>query len=80
MPCPPAAPADANSIAQQALGNIRTVYAFNGEERTLEAYSASLQPPLKVCLNGNHVPCPLHGAVLHFQAACCAMLPFCCTR
>ncbi|EFN58606.1 hypothetical protein CHLNCDRAFT_34209 [Chlorella variabilis] len=40
--------ADANSIAQQALGNIRTVYAFNGEERTLEAYSASLQPPLKV--------------------------------
>lgn len=61
---PPAAPlwpsaphlprvrADANSIAQQALGNIRTVYAFNGEQRTLEAYSAALEQPVKVGWGG----------------------------
>jgi len=64
-------PADANSIAQQALGNIRTVYAFNGEERTLEAYSKSLDEPVKVggcqgvlCYA---VPCcglPLYGSTL----------------
>ena len=40
--------ADANSIAQQALANIRTVYSFNGEERTSQAYSDSLQDPLRV--------------------------------
>ncbi len=40
--------ADANSIAQQALANIRTVYSFNGEERTSQAYAESLQDPLRV--------------------------------
>ncbi|KAL4457545.1 hypothetical protein ABPG75_012410 [Micractinium tetrahymenae] len=39
---------DANSIAQQALGNIRTVYAFNGEQRTLDAYSGALDEPVGV--------------------------------
>eukprot|EP00887_Chlorella_sp_A99_P002677 scaffold6.g2677.t1 len=38
----------ANSVAQQALGNIRTVYAFNGEERTVAAYEAVLEHPCKV--------------------------------
>ena len=41
---------DANAIAQQALGNIRTVYAFNGEERTVEHYISSLDTPVKVSL------------------------------
>lgn len=45
-PAPP--PAEAQSIASQALGNIRTVYAFNGEERTLETYAAALDEPVKV--------------------------------
>ncbi|GAB4820940.1 hypothetical protein N2152v2_007986 [Parachlorella kessleri] len=40
--------ADANSIAQQALANIRTVYSFSGEERTSQAYADSLQDPLRV--------------------------------
>lgn len=39
---------DANSIALQALSNIRTVHCFNGEHRTEEAYAASLQEPLRV--------------------------------
>ena len=45
---------EANSIAQQALASIRTVYAFNGEQRTLDAYSASLEQPVKVggCARG----------------------------
>lgn len=38
----------ANSVAQQALGNIRTVYAFNGEQRTVESYSSTLDHPMKV--------------------------------
>jgi ATP-binding cassette subfamily B (MDR/TAP) protein 1 len=38
----------ANSIAQQALANVRTVYAFNGAERMVEAYSACLDTPMKV--------------------------------
>ncbi len=43
-----ALPAEANSIAQQALANVRTVYAFNGTERTLETYAASLDKPMQV--------------------------------
>ena len=46
IPLPP--PAEANSIAQQALANVRTVYAFNGGERTVEAYAACLDMPMKV--------------------------------
>ena len=44
----PLQPAEANSIAQQALGNIRTVYAFNGDQRTVAAYDAKLDDPVKV--------------------------------
>ena len=40
--------ADANSIAQQALGSVRTVYAFNAEGRTVEAYNEALQDPVRV--------------------------------
>jgi ATP-binding cassette, subfamily B (MDR/TAP), member 1 len=40
--------ADANSLAQQALANVRTVYAFNGEERTVNEYDHALDAPLKV--------------------------------
>ena len=42
-----AAYANANTISQQALGNIRTVAAFNREERVVQDYSASLDYPLK---------------------------------
>lgn len=38
----------ANSQAQQALSNVRTVYAFNGQEKTLEAYRAALEMPTRV--------------------------------
>ncbi|KAG7669217.1 hypothetical protein Ndes2526B_g05515 [Nannochloris sp. 'desiccata'] len=40
--------ADANSLAQQALANVRTVYAFNGEERTVNDYNHALEAPLNV--------------------------------
>ena len=40
--------ADANSLAQQALANVRTVYAFNGEERTVNDYDHALEAPLNV--------------------------------
>lgn len=43
-------PADANTIAQQALSNVRTVYSFNAEERTVNAYSGCLEQPLEVCV------------------------------
>jgi len=43
-----ALPEEVNSIAQQALANVRTVYAFNGTERTLETYAASLDKPMQV--------------------------------
>lgn len=39
--------AHANTISQQALGNIRTVAAFNREEKVAQDYSASLEYPLK---------------------------------
>ncbi len=48
-----AVPAEANSIAQQALANVRTVYAFNGADRTVEAYAASLDTPMKVGVLGS---------------------------
>jgi len=31
--------AGANSLAQEALGNMRTLSAFNGQKRTIEKYS-----------------------------------------
>ena len=40
--------ADANSQAQQALSNIRTVYAFNAEDRTGDEYDGALDLPTKV--------------------------------
>jgi ATP-binding cassette subfamily B (MDR/TAP) protein 1 len=39
--------AKANTISQQALGNIRTVAAFNHEEQVVREYSAALEWPLK---------------------------------
>jgi ATP-binding cassette subfamily B (MDR/TAP) protein 1 len=42
--------AKANSIAQQALGNVRTIYAFNGETRTTNAYDDSLTPATNVAV------------------------------
>ena len=42
--------AKANSIAQQALGNVRTIYAFNGETRTADAYDDSLTPATNVAV------------------------------
>ena len=40
--------ADANSLAQQALSNVRTVYAFNGQERSVNAFDESLEKPMRV--------------------------------
>jgi ATP-binding cassette subfamily B (MDR/TAP) protein 1 len=42
-----AAYAEANTISQQALGNVRTVAAFNGGDRVVRSYSAALDWPLK---------------------------------
>lgn len=39
--------AKANTISQQALGNIRTVAAFNHEDQVVREYSAALDWPLK---------------------------------
>ena len=39
---------DANSIAQQALGSVRTVYAFNAEGRTVEAYNEAMKGEIAV--------------------------------
>ena len=38
----------ANSLATQALSNIRTVYAFSGEPRSLESYKGALDEPVTV--------------------------------
>lgn len=40
--------ADANAIAQQAFGNVRTVYAMNAEKRTAQQYDDSLEEPMRV--------------------------------
>ena len=42
--------AGANSIATEALAAVRTVLSFNGEQRTLERYRASLQKPMQTGL------------------------------
>eukprot|EP00889_Picochlorum_renovo_P000110 jgi/Picre1/27140/NNA_000109.t1 len=44
-----------NSLAQQALGNIRTIYAFNGESRTVKEYDECLQPSTKVGINQGYL-------------------------
>ena len=41
-----AAYSDGNTIAQQALSSIRTVYSFNAEEMTKKAYEATLGVPV----------------------------------
>jgi ATP-binding cassette subfamily B (MDR/TAP) protein 1 len=40
-----AAYAAANALAAEALGNVRTVAAFGGEERSVAAYDAALEAP-----------------------------------
>ena len=42
--------AAANGIATEALAAVRTVLSFNGEQRTLERYRASLQKPMQTGL------------------------------
>lgn len=43
-----AAYADAGKVAEEAISQIRTVYAFVGEEKAVEAYSTSLNKALKL--------------------------------
>ncbi|KAJ4960390.1 hypothetical protein NE237_020300 [Protea cynaroides] len=40
----------ADTIAEQAISSIRTVYSFVGERKTMEAYSAALQGTIKLGL------------------------------
>ena len=64
--------AGANGIATEALAAVRTVLSFNGEQRTLERYRASLQKPMQTGLpalqssafsNGrSHLRLPPHPA------------------
>ena len=46
--------AGANGIATEALAAVRTVLSFNGEQRTLERYRASLQKPMQTGLPAVH--------------------------
>ncbi|GFH13376.1 uncharacterized protein HaLaN_09250, partial [Haematococcus lacustris] len=39
---------DASSLAQQALSQVRTVAAYNGEERTVSSYEKALEMPTNV--------------------------------
>ncbi|KAL6755759.1 MDR-like ABC transporter [Haematococcus lacustris] len=39
---------DASSLAQQALSQVRTVAAYNGEERTVSSYANALEMPTNV--------------------------------
>eukprot|EP00873_Tetraselmis_striata_P012568 jgi/Tetstr1/432832/TSEL_022182.t2 len=57
-----AAYADANSIAQQALSSVRTVFSFNAEAATKEAYAAKLEVPQAMGTKQGFVT----GAVLGF--------------
>ena len=54
--------AEANSLAQQSLSTVRTVYAFNGEERTLQDFDAALEVPTKVGIKAGF----LAGSTLGF--------------
>ena len=38
----------ASSLAQEALANVRTVFSFNGQERTITAYDEALAIPEKI--------------------------------
>lgn len=42
----------ANGIASEALAAIRTVYSFNGEDRTVRRYGMSLSRPMQVGIKG----------------------------
>lgn len=42
----------ANGIASEALAAIRTVFSFNGEQRTAERYSNSLTKPMQAGIRG----------------------------
>ena len=62
--------AGANSLAQQALGNIRTVYAYNGEDKALQTYEDSLERPMKIGIKQGF----FSASVLGFTN----MIAFCC--
>eukprot|EP00850_Spirogloea_muscicola_P019763 SM000198S05334 [mRNA] locus=s198:71017:85178:- [translate_table: standard] len=42
----------AGGVAEQAVAQVRTVYSFTGESRTLRAYAAALEMPLKLGIQG----------------------------
>eukprot|EP00850_Spirogloea_muscicola_P002385 SM000009S23514 [mRNA] locus=s9:452194:477102:- [translate_table: standard] len=42
----------AGGVAEQAVAQVRTVYSFTGESRTLRAYAAALERPLKLGIQG----------------------------
>eukprot|EP00891_Asterochloris_glomerata_P003655 jgi/Astpho2/3655/e_gw1.00059.3.1_t len=62
--------AAANGIATEALAAVRTVLSFNGEQRTLERYRASLQKPMQTgILSGALSGCTLGTANLIFMCS-----------
>jgi hypothetical protein len=42
--------AQAGTVVQQSLSQIRTVAAYNGEEAAAQQYDAKLELPQKVCM------------------------------
>lgn len=68
-----AAYADAGALAQSALGNVRTVYAFNASRRTVAAYDASLAAPVAVGVRQGLLAGCIVGAT-NLVAFCCYAL------
>jgi ATP-binding cassette subfamily B (MDR/TAP) protein 1 len=68
-----AAYADANNIASQALGNVRTVYSLNAEQGTVDAYESSLEMPLKVGVRQGTVGGLTVGATMCVFYLSCAL-------
>ena len=52
----------ANGIASEALAAVRTVFSFNGEDRTVRRYGMSLSKPMQVGIKGGL----LNGVVIGF--------------
>jgi ATP-binding cassette, subfamily B (MDR/TAP), member 1 len=68
-----AAYADANNIASQALGNVRTVYSLNAEQGTVDTYESSLKMPLKVGVRQGTVGGLTVGATMCVFYLSCAL-------
>ena len=60
--------ANANSLVEQALGSIKTVYSFTAEKRIIQKYTAILDKTIKLGIRQGIARASVQGVILSTSA------------